>query len=101
MVRSEFLVAGDQEPLQRRLVGVTGISGGEIAFGRTGNLGIHIITLNSKKRSNPHAMVGYLTSASNGDRTRQMCVILTRAVIFLTIRARIAPLSSSRGNQRC
>jgi hypothetical protein len=49
IVRSEFLVAGSQEPLKRRLVGVTGISGGEIAFGRTGNLGVHIITLNGKK----------------------------------------------------
>ena len=49
MVRSEFLVAGGQKPLKRRLVGVTGISAAEIAFGRTGNLGVHIITLNGKK----------------------------------------------------
>jgi hypothetical protein len=42
-------VAGGQESLKRRLIGVTGISGGEIAFGRTGNLGVHIITLNGKK----------------------------------------------------
>ena len=53
MVRSEFLVAGGQKPLQRRLVGVTGISGGKTAFGRTGNLGVHIITLNGKSEAIP------------------------------------------------
>ena len=49
IVRPEFLVTGGQEPLKRRLVGVTGISGGETAFGRTGNLGVHIITLNGRR----------------------------------------------------
>jgi hypothetical protein len=42
-------VAGSQESLKRRLIGVTGISGDEIAFVRTGSLGVHIITLNGKK----------------------------------------------------
>jgi hypothetical protein len=46
-------------------------------------------------------MASHLTSVSNGSRTPQMCVILTRAVISLRFEPRIAPLSSSRGNQRC
>jgi hypothetical protein len=35
--------------LERRLIGVTGISGGEIALGRANNLSVHIITLNDRK----------------------------------------------------
>ena len=34
IIRFEFLVAAGQKALQRRLVGITGISEGEIAFGR-------------------------------------------------------------------
>ena len=45
IIRFEFLVASLQKALERRLVGIAGISEGEIAFGRVANLGVHIITM--------------------------------------------------------
>ena len=45
IVRFEFLVTARQKVLERRLVGIAGISGGETAFGRAANLGVHIITI--------------------------------------------------------
>jgi hypothetical protein len=49
MVGSEFLVTAGEKPLKRRLVGISTMSDGETAFGRTGNLRVHIITLNGKR----------------------------------------------------
>ena len=45
IIRSEFLVACAQKALQRRLVGIAGVYGGETGFGRAANLGVHIITM--------------------------------------------------------
>jgi hypothetical protein len=44
-IRSEFLVACPEKALERRLVGIAGVYGGETRFGRAANLGVHIITL--------------------------------------------------------
>jgi hypothetical protein len=45
-------------------------------------------------------MASHLTSVSNGSRTRQMCVILTRAVISLRFEPRIAPFVVQPGKTR-
>ena len=63
IVRLEFLVTAGQEMLQRRLVGVAGISGGEVGFGRANNLGVHNSSpLNRNNRSNIRAMDGVPTA---------------------------------------
>ena len=45
IIRFEFLVTSPQKALQRRLVGIAGVYGGETGFGRAANLGVHIITM--------------------------------------------------------
>jgi hypothetical protein len=49
IVRFEFFVTARQKVLERRLIGITGISGGETALGRANNLSVHVITLNDRK----------------------------------------------------
>ncbi|MEH2527499.1 MULTISPECIES: hypothetical protein [unclassified Bradyrhizobium] len=46
-------------------------------------------------------MDGYLTSASNCDRTPQMCVILTLAAVFPQFEPYLRHCLPAGGNQRC
>ncbi|MCK1640679.1 hypothetical protein IVA95_24615 [Bradyrhizobium sp. 157] len=66
-----------------------------------GNLGVHIITLNGKERSNLRAIDGYLSWTSARNRTHQMCVILTRAGISSQIEPELHHCRRVGGNQRC
>ena len=86
IVRFEFLVASLQKALERRLVGIAGISGDEIAFGGLANLGVHDhpCKWQETKQSLCHGRLPALDRASG--RTQQMCVILTRAAHFLNLR---------------